>query len=169
MGYSLGRRQTHCGFCGTRYAADAAWPRDCTGCGETTWSNPLPVAVALLPVRCPDGSGLVVVRRDIEPARGELALPGGYVEVGETWQEAAVRELWEETGLTAEAGRVTLFGAESTPRTISIFALLPPVEHQALPVSAPTSEATEWLVTTRAIPLAFPTHTTAMASWFDTA
>ena len=169
MGYTLGRRQTHCPFCGTRYADDAGWPRDCTGCGETAWANPLPVAVALLPVHCPDGTGLVVVRRDIEPARGELALPGGYVEVGETWQQAAVRELWEETGLQHDPDEVELFGVDSTFRTINIFALLRPRPHRDLPPSAPTDEATEWLVVTRPIALAFPSQTGAMSAWFAAA
>ena len=88
----------------------AGWPRTCPQCGETTWSNPLPVAVVLLPVAYDDGrTGLVVVRRDIEPFRGEIALPGGFIETGESWREAAVRELREETGLAAEAGRSTAF------------------------------------------------------------
>src|SRR6187402_854244 len=66
----------HCSHCGLVWPADLPWPRVCAGCGETTWSNPLPVAVVLLPVKSGDGqTGLVVVRRDIEPFRGELALP----------------------------------------------------------------------------------------------
>src|SRR5689334_16631711 len=98
---------SHCGYCGSAYPSGVGWPRECPGCGETTWRNPLPVAVVLLPVQAEGGrSGLVVVRRDIEPARGELALPGGFIETGETWQEAAVRELREETGLLATAADV---------------------------------------------------------------
>lgn len=41
---------------------------------------------------------LVAVRRGIEPDKGSLALPSGYIDYGETWQEAAVRELREEIG-----------------------------------------------------------------------
>jgi ADP-ribose pyrophosphatase YjhB (NUDIX family) len=50
------------------------------------------VAVVLLPVH----GALVTVRRDMEPRKGELAPPGGFMELGETWQEAAARELREE-------------------------------------------------------------------------
>lgn len=42
---------------------------------------------------------LVVVRRKYPPFRGKLALPGGFVEYGETVEQAAVREFEEETGL----------------------------------------------------------------------
>ncbi|MEN3310037.1 MAG: hypothetical protein V7603_6239 [Micromonosporaceae bacterium] len=163
-------QHSHCTYCGTVYPDGVAWPRTCVGCGEITWRNPLPVAVVLLPVRTGAGrTGLVVVRRDIEPARGELALPGGYIEVGESWREAAVRELREETGLTADAGQVGLFDVESTPGTINIFGLLPTRDAADLPPSAPTEEATEWLVVTEPHPLAFPTHTGAAAAYFASA
>jgi ADP-ribose pyrophosphatase YjhB (NUDIX family) len=142
----------------------------CPGCGETTWRNPLPVAVALLPVDDLGRPGLVVVRRDIEPARGQLALPGGFIEVGETWQEAAIRELREETGLIAPAEDIRLFAVHSVPGgTLNVFGLLPARRYDDLPPSAPTEEATEWLVLTEAQPLAFSTHTEAMAEYFEAA
>jgi hypothetical protein len=56
--------------------------------------NPLPVVVVLIPDE--DGCLLLVRRTD----SGLLALPGGYQNFGETWQEAAIREVKEETGLT---------------------------------------------------------------------
>jgi 8-oxo-dGTP diphosphatase len=161
-------QHSHCSYCGATFP-ESPWPRTCANCGETTWLNPLPVAVALLPVVDADSRGLVVVRRDIEPARGQLALPGGFIELGETWQEAAVRELREETGLLAEPDEVTLFAVHSvTLGTINIFGLLPPREAADLPPSAPTEEATEWLVLTAPVRLAFSTHTTAMADYFTT-
>lgn len=43
----------------------------------------------------------VIVQRGKEPSRGLWALPGGRQELGETLEEAARRELTEETGLTA--------------------------------------------------------------------
>jgi 8-oxo-dGTP diphosphatase len=129
----------------------------------------LPVAVALLPVSHDDGrTGLVVVRRDIEPYRGEIALPGGFIETGESWRQAAVRELKEETGLIAEPGEVVLFDVHSSFNGYSllIFGLLPPRRADELPESTPTEEATEWLVLTEATQLCFPTHTEAMAAFF---
>ncbi|MGK5497005.1 NUDIX domain-containing protein [Streptomyces sp. URMC 125] len=166
MGYTHGRRITHCPYCGTAYPAGAGWPRDCAGCGETLWANPLPVAVALQPVvTAGGGRGLVVVRRDIEPARGELALPGGYMELGEDWRQAAVRELWEETGLEADAGDVRLLDVHSGGTSLLVFGLLPERDAAGLPPSAPRAEVTEWLVLEEAVELAFPTHTEVMQAY----
>ncbi len=55
------------------------------------------------------GAGIVVVRGDEvliiqrgkPPYQGEWSIPGGKIEYGETAQEAALRELHEETGVTA--------------------------------------------------------------------
>lgn len=162
-------QHSHCSYCGTAYVLDSPWPRTCAACGETTWSNPLPVAVVLQPVSYSDGrAGVVVVRRDIEPFRGELALPGGFIETGESWQQAAVRELLEETGLEASADDVSLFAVHSSfeGRTLLVFGLLPTRPADGLPPSAPTEEATEWLVLTGPQTLAFPTHTESMADFF---
>ena len=42
---------------------------------------------------------VVLARRAIEPARGYWTFPSGYVELGESAREAAIRETWEEVGL----------------------------------------------------------------------
>ncbi|MFW9848457.1 MAG: NUDIX hydrolase [Candidatus Thorarchaeota archaeon] len=44
-------------------------------------------------------SGILLVRRFKEPAKGFWSVPGGGVEVGETQEEAVVREVLEETGV----------------------------------------------------------------------
>ncbi|WP_214105685.1 NUDIX domain-containing protein [Acrocarpospora catenulata] len=156
-------RNSHCSFCGTAYADGLPWPRTCASCGNTSYLNPLPVAVIVLPV----DDGVLVLRRDIEPRRGELALPGGFIELGESWQEAAVRELREETGIEISSADVRLFDVLSAPDgTVLIFALGPQTASSALPAITATAEATEWLVLDKAAELAFPLHTQAVERYF---
>ncbi len=49
---------------------------------------------------------VLLVLRDQEPAKGVWAIPGGSVNLGETLQAAAEREVLEETGLSIQAGEI---------------------------------------------------------------
>ena len=159
-------RNSHCSYCGHTFVADQSWPRRCASCDQISYRNPLPVAVALLPV----DDGLLVVRRDVEPRRGELALPGGFIDHGEAWQAATVRELYEETGVQADSDDVRLFDLLSAPDgTVLIFGVLPGITAAAVPESAPTDETTGWELIHGAAELAFPLHTRVAATYFSRA
>lgn len=82
----------------------------CEPCDRFYYSNPVPAACCFL--TNPEGQ-LLLVQRSIEPRRGMWTLPGGFVEVGETTDEAALRELQEETGLTGRGAR--LLGVTTRP------------------------------------------------------
>jgi ADP-ribose pyrophosphatase YjhB (NUDIX family) len=155
-------RYAHCTFCGARFTPRQPWPRRCGACGETSYLNPKPVAVALQPV----GSGLLVVRRGIPPARDLLAFPGGFIEVDETWQQAAVRELSEETGLTANPSAVRLFETLSAPddAALLVFGLLPPID--ALPDFQPNDETLGIEVLPAPAELGFSLHTQVANRYF---
>jgi len=56
---------------------------------------------------------LLLIRRRNEPFKGHYALPGGFVDIGETVETAARRELKEETSV--EAGGLRLIGVYSDP------------------------------------------------------
>lgn len=132
------------------------------------YRNPLPVAVALQPVYDTKGTALVVITRTIEPARGGVALPGGYIDDGEDWRQAIVRELREETGIEAAPRDVRLADAMSSSNGhLLLFGLLPECPAERLPESAATDETEGWHLLRRAEELAFPLHTLAARAFFE--
>lgn len=58
---------------------------------------------------------VLLVRRGNEPYKGCWALPGGFMEMDESIERCAVRELMEETGLAADEKRLRLIGVYSAP------------------------------------------------------
>ena len=158
------KRNTCCSYCGAAFAADAPWPRTCAACRNISYANPIPVAVCLLPV----DNGLLVVRRGIEPQRGKLALPGGYIDLTETWQEACARELREETQIEIAPAEVTLYRAHSVRGAqLLVFGLAKPRRTKELPPFVPSNEALERALITAPTELAFSFHTLVASDWFD--
>jgi ADP-ribose pyrophosphatase YjhB (NUDIX family) len=74
----------------------------CPACKLIHYQNPIPSVAAVLSKE----GRFLLVKRAIEPARGEWSLPGGFIECGETVEQALVREVQEETGIHCAAGRV---------------------------------------------------------------
>ena len=113
----------------------------CAACGNTSFVNPLPVAVVLLPV----DDGVLAVRRNIEPQIGRLALPGGYINRGESWQQAGARELLEETGIVIQPKDLREFRVKSAPggTTLLVFGVAPALRSQDLPPFVPNEETQE--------------------------
>lgn len=79
----------------------------CPGCGYVMYLNPKVAAGAVVEHR----GGIVLLRREIDPRAGFWVHPGGFVDRGETLEQAARRETREEVGLEVEIGR--LLGAFS--------------------------------------------------------
>lgn len=149
------RKHSHCGWCGTPHHSGDGWPRTCRRCGNRSYCNPLPVVVAIVPC----GNGLVGVRRNIEPSRGMLTLPGGYLDCGETWQEGASRELLEETGMLVTPENFRLYGvANGIDNTIVILGLTPPQPPELLR-NFVSDETQEVVVIDTPMELGFPLHT----------
>lgn len=55
------------------------------------------------------GDRLLWVQRDLSPQRGKWAIPGGFMENGETLAEGAARELYEEAGILLSPDQLQLY------------------------------------------------------------
>lgn len=67
----------------------------CSRCERVLYENPAPTACAVIV----EGDRVLLTKRAYEPKKGLWDLPGGYIEVGETPEEALHREVWEEVGM----------------------------------------------------------------------
>lgn len=154
---------THCGYCGTYWGTAPQYPMICGHCKRVTYQNPKPVGVGIVQT----DHGILLVRRALGQGVGQWALPGGYLETGESWQEGIVRELREETSIDASGAEVQLFELQSTPSgtNLLIFAILRLPLSEGLPAFTPNPEVSELTLTQEAIPLAFPLHTQALARY----
>src|SRR4051812_47971251 len=123
------QRNAFCSSCGTAFAQTQGYPRICQTCGLQVWANPIPVSVVLVPVITARKTGLLVVRRAIEPRKGFLALVGGFLEEHETWQQGGAREIREETDVIVDPSTLESFWYVSTeprPNRVLLFSVAKP-------------------------------------------
>jgi ADP-ribose pyrophosphatase YjhB (NUDIX family) len=155
----------HCGGALTRRYVKAEKTRRhvCDRCLAITYLNPKVVA-GLIPVM-PDGR-VVLLRRNIEPAFGQWTYPAGFMELGETVEQAAVRETLEEIGVGV--GRTRFVGLYSYADA-GVVTLVYTAAVKRGHVPCVTPEACEVrLFTRRQIPwkqLAFRSVTQALRDW----
>lgn len=102
---------------------------------------------------------VLLIERDREPFAGRWALPGGFVEPDETLEQAALRELAEETGVSrVYLEQLYSFGDPGRdPRdrviTVAYYALVRRLDHA--PRAASDARAVGWFPASRCPPLAF--------------
>ena len=95
-----------CAACGRRLSERKIEGRRralCPECGYIAYENPLPVAAAVV---VNEREEVLLVRRARHPMKGMWCLPCGFAEKDEQIEEAALRELHEETHLAGSAGRL---------------------------------------------------------------
>ena len=108
-----------------------------------------------------DSTGhVLLVRRGNEPFKGCWALPGGFMEMDETLEQCACRELKEETGIKVELKDLSLIGVFSgvdrDPRGRTVTAAYSaPAPRDASPQAGDDAADTRWWPLDKLPPLAF--------------
>lgn len=98
-------RHRFCAFCGTATAPmRAGWARLCPGCGTEHYPRTDPVAIMLAQHGTGAGARVLIGRQAAFPP-GRYSALAGFVEVGESLEEAVARELMEEAGVRVTAVR----------------------------------------------------------------
>ena len=131
----------------------------CPACGWIYYEDPK-VAVAVLVGR--DGR-LLLNRRAIDPGLGAWSFPSGYVNRGERLEEAAAREVQEETGLEVEIGG--LFGVYSERGNPVVLVVYTAGRVVGEPAAGPEVSEVGWFAPDELPPLAFPHDAGTIARW----
>ena len=155
----------YCPRCGTLMERRLVDDRDrevCPACGFIFYRNPVPavgVVVAL------EGK-VVLVRRRYEPRAGCWALPAGFMELGESAEDAAIRECHEETGLLVRVDHLLgVYSYGEGQRTGLLIIYAATATGGELVAADDATEAGVFTLDVLPTPMAFPTHLQAIDRW----
>ena len=155
-------KDKYCSYCGSLFHDISAYPRRCVACQKETYLPAPSVGIGIIPIN----DGLLVIRRNIPPSVGGLALPGGYKNVNETWEMGISREVFEETGILVNPDTIILASAKTANNgCVLVFGI-----SQRLILEEPVQftldhETQEALILTQHEELCFPHHD-RMSKWF---
>lgn len=173
-------KDSHCSWCGSRFAEQVTWPRKCFVCNNDSYKNPIPIVVSIIPVfRKPtivvEDIDVLIQKRNIEPKKGEWALPSGYINFGESWEEAAVRENQEEMGIISSPDQYKLLSIKKpTNGNMLVFCYyrgLPTLSIEDVlnnfKANDEVTAVSTYNSTGTGIELAFPTHNECIKEWYE--
>lgn len=132
--------------------------RVCPACGYVHFDDPKVAAVVFVERE----QRVLLVQRAMNPERGKWALPGGYVDFGEDPAQAAVREVYEETGIRVTITELVAVRSNGGPIVITYAAQ---AEH-GTPFAGDDAHAVRWFSAHEALPeLAFESTRTMLEDW----
>lgn len=152
-----------CPYCGYKLVRKMLEGRKrlyCSKCGKIYYENPTPV-VAII-ARDYEGK-ILLIKRKIEPCKGEWALPSGFMEIEESPTEAALRELAEETGLKGKSKKLIGVYPNNSEVHGYLVAIIYEVEISGGKLCAgDDAEEAEFFAVNQIPPLAFQSHREAL-------
>lgn len=132
----------------------------CTACGAVTWLDPK-VAVAVVIER--DGKVLLGLRAEGTREPGKWSIPAGFIDRGERIEDAAAREMAEETGLDITLGPIlTAISDTGDPVILLVY---PALSASGDPVAGDDLDEIGWFAPDALPDLAFPHDTDILATW----
>jgi ADP-ribose pyrophosphatase YjhB (NUDIX family) len=128
--------------------AEITFPRSitCPTCGYGAYFNPKPVACGIPR----DAHGrLLLMRRATQPRHGHWTMPGGFVDLGESVPQAAIREIREELAIEVQLGDlVGVYSSAKDRIVVVVYAAValgkPQVTEEALEVRAFAPNEIPW-------------------------
>jgi len=154
-----------CPRCGTsmeRRYVEGRTRDTCTACGYIHYRNPVPAVGVVAQLE----GGVVLVQRKFAPRAGYWGLPAGYMEMGESAEEAAIRECFEETGLMIQIDHllgVYSYGDSDSSGLVIVYAAT--VVGGVLQAGDDALEAGIFAPDNLPYPMAFRTHLQAIEHW----
>ncbi len=136
----------YCPRCGQHATVDYPRSLNCPHCGYGAYYNPKPVAAAI-PVT-PDNR-IILLKRGFDPGKDLWTFPGGFVDLGESVEQAATREAQEELEIDIElTGLVGVYSRPEDRVVLIVFAATtdqtPQTTPEALEVRAFPPDEIPW-------------------------
>lgn len=133
----------------------------CASCGAVVFFDPKLAVVVIVSHE----ENILMVKRDIEPMMGRWSFPSGYVDRGEIVEEAAVREVREETNVEVELDRLLgVYSSRDAPVVLVAFAAS---VQGGVAEAGDETQAVDWFPADELPPLPFPHDGAIMRDWRD--
>ena len=155
---------SYCHRCGNpmskRNVAGATRPA-CDSCGAVVFFDPKLAVVVIVAHE----SNILMVKRDIEPMMGRWSFPSGYVDRGEVVEEAAVREVREETNVEVKLDRLLgVYSSQDAPVVLVAYAAS---VQGGVAEAGDETQAVGWFAEDELPPLPFPHDDAILRDWRD--
>ena len=153
------QHKKYCHFCSgalERRYIEGAYRLFCAACDLPIYENPIPATCVVVTEQM---SRLLLVKRNVDPKIGWWCLPGGFMELGETPEESALRELREETGIHGRIDGLIGVCSDRSPQYDTVLMVGYLADHNGeKPHPGDDAEEVRWFPFNDIPPVAFASH-----------